>query len=349
MLDLVYRKISKSGYPSLPRLLVNRSITDKYQIVKLGNSHADVGITFEGFNLRSLDLAGVAQRFSYDLVLLKQYHKQIEDNAVILIAVTPISFSHRQADRNDGMQYNYYDSVSPFLIPDLIIDDYIQQKLLPFLRSGYLLRKFYADLVKERIAKEEKWEEPKIIETEATTENDNQPKLPILNIRPEEILFNVEAIKAELTSPSPVDSAQYIDNMNFIFNKWYQTDEFDPKYFEINRRDLAELISYCRKNHWRPVLITIPVTEILKDGVLDDYMDKYLYENLEKVDLLGAEYIDFSSRKELSTATSFFGNADHLNSKGAAIFSYVLLHELIDKGYLAPDADGYDYRPLYKK
>ena len=348
LFDLVYRTVTHNGYNFPSHLLINKEITNKYQIVKVGNSHAEDSLTFEKYNARSLDLAGVAQRFSYDMVLLKQHRKEIEDNALIIISVSPISFSHKIADASDGLQYNYYGTVSPFLIPNLKVGDYIQQEFVPFLRSGYLFRKWYTDKVEERISEEERWKEPEQQQLEVVVPPQAPTKGPILNIDPEEIPYNVEAILAELNSPSPISKERYIDNMNFIFNKWYHTEEFDPKYFEINRRDLEKLIAYCKKNNWRPVLITIPISAVLQEGLLDDYMGKYLYENMDKTDLQGAEYIDFSNQLNVSTNNYLYSNADHLNKRGGAIFSYILMNTLIERGYLPPEIDNYDYRPLYK-
>jgi hypothetical protein len=42
-----------------------------------------------------------------------------------------------------------------------------------------------------------------------------------------------------------------------------------------------------------------------------------------------------------------FGNADHMSGSGAAVFSYILLKDLIEAGYLPESVDGYDYGPLY--
>lgn len=352
-IDFIYRNVTHSEYNLPSHLLVNKSIQDKYQLVKVGNSHAEDSLTFEKYNLKSIDLAGVAQRFSYDLVLLKQHRKEIADNALVIISVSPISFSHKIADSSDGLQYNYFGAVSPFLIPDLKVSDYLQQEFFPFVRSGYLFRQWYSNKVNERISEEERWKEPEKKQASTTDIKEKQPVVEapklVLNIAQDEVIFNVEAIENELKNPSYVNSESYIDNMNFLFKKWYHTEEFDPKYFVENRKDLEELILYCLKNNWRPVLITIPISAVLQDGLLDDYMEKYLYENLRATNLHKVEYLDYSNLTSITKNNSLFSNADHLNKKGGAIFSYLLLKDLIERGYLEPAVDHYDYRPLYKE
>lgn len=329
--DALYRQWFHLDPESSPLFLTSPEIEQPYQIVTVGNSHAQSGIDFRKYNLRGLNLSGVAQRFNFDFALLKQRHQQIEDGALILIPVTPISFSHRPADRHDGLQANYYGTLAPWLIPDLKIDDYVQMKLLPSVRSGYQIRQYYADAVRERVAKEERWDEPEAAPQRAAG-------APIGD--PTELYYALETIQSELASPTAAPVQDYIDNMSFIFHKWYETDEFGTQHFARNRKDLERLIRYSLDHNWRPVLITIPLTEVLQEGLLDDYMQKYLYDNLAKTDLQGVEYIDFSHHS-IAQNTSLFSNADHFNERGAAVFSYILLQELIDRGYLPPEADGY--------
>lgn len=332
--DQIYRQVTGKPNASLGPIWKHASIEDPYEIVAVGNSHAQDAITFERFNLRGLQLSGVAQRFRFDRVLLQQYENQIADNAIILIDVSHISFSHRKADQSDGMQGNYYGRVSPFLIPDLKVSDYLQVTVFPFLRTGSSWRNEYAQKVKDRISEEERWKSPDDAPHEA-------PQAPPF-YETHEYFTYVDAIKHELRNPRPISNEKYIDNMNFIFNKWYETDEFSPDYFSYNRKELEKLISYCIEQNWRPVLLTIPVTSVLEDGLLDDYKQVYIYDNLEKSDLQGAPYFDFTTRADITENMSLFGNADHLNWRGGLIFSYVLLQELIEKGYLSEDSDGYD-------
>lgn len=345
--DLMYRRFNQLVYPLPEALLPHPTIEEKYQIVKVGNSHAQDGVSFKGYKLKNLDLTRGAQRFKYDLVMLRQYSNQIEEGAIIIIDASQISFSHSDANVVDGVQHTYYKSASPLLIPHLKVGDYLQSEIFPFLRSGYLWRQAYAKTVQERIAQEQKApsvkEEPAPVinlgETQPLSDNE-------LRLTPENKYYNVEIIEKELASPSADIPETYRDNLNFIFNKWYHTDEFNPRYFETNRRDLEELIAYCLSQKWRPVVITIPIAQVLEEALLDDYLQVYLYDNINKTDLQGAPYLDYTSRRDITANFTLFGNADHLNPKGAAIFSYVLLQDLIDLGYVSPEVDGYDHRPL---
>jgi hypothetical protein len=366
--DALYRRAYGLAYKRPQNLLAHPNIEEKYKVVKLGNSHTQSGITFEKFKTKSLNLSSVAQRFETDLALLKQYQNQIDEGALIIINVSPISFSHTNFNSKKGFQSGYYGGVSPFYIPNLNWGDYIESELLPFVRSGHFWRRKYATAVIDRLSAQEKAEFEKNTEQAAQTEqtvptpiavSSEVPALaavasdvpsvdPVLNVLPSEIPFNVEFIEAALAKPTKIHK-KFEESVNFTYNKWYHTDEFDTQYFAINRRDLERVITFAQKHNWRPVLITIPITNELEAGLGDGYKQKYLYDNREKTNLFGTEYIDFSNDIRISGNNAWFANADHFNDTGAAAFSYVLLQTLIEKGYLEKDVDGYDYRPLYKE
>lgn len=345
VVDGVYRKLVDDDYPK-PVIWFNRPIEPKYDFVVLGNSHSQSGITLEGINRSGLILNGVAQRFDFDLALLKQYHKQIAPGAVVVIPVTPISFSHKKTHQGDGLQGMYYSEVAPFLIPYLNIGNYVQARITPFFRSGYLLREWHATNVRQKVAAQEKWVEPTPEPTPApavtlVSESTLEPT-PV----PKNVHLNVEHLSRLLETTGHTEVGKHTDNINFVYNKWLHTEEFGQEYFEHNRLMLEKVISYIKAQGWRPILVTVPLSAELVEALPDDYMQVYLYDNLDKTDLQGAEYLDFSDYTALSANNEFFVNADHLNDTGAIVFSYQLLQELINRGYLPKTADLYDYSPL---
>ncbi len=352
VVQLVYIQYVDIPYPKPANILPKPPLApaDQYQLVVLGNSHVESGLVLYGYQLPALNMGGVAQRFNFDLALLKHYRRQLADDAVVVINVSPISFSHRPADKNDGLQYNYYGRVSPFFIPHLLISDYLQLQLLPVLRSGYDLRKEYAQRVSDRRAAEEKWEEdlPEIQTATSSTDTQSAPQpTTVLSTEPGKYFMNVNAINQELAQPRPGNVEKLQENSYYVYGKWYESEEFSTQHFEHNRQDLAELLDYVEEQGWTPVLITIPISDILLKTLHDDYLETYLYQNLQQVDTQGVEYIDFSQESSISAQPALFSNADHLNDDGEQIFSYVLLRSLIDRGYIPESADGYSYGPLY--
>lgn len=346
VVDTVYRKLVDDDYPQ-PVIWFERPIEPKYDFVVLGNSHSQSGITLEGVNRNGLILNGVAQRFDFDLALLKQHHTQIAAGAVVIIPVTPISFSHKKTHQGDGLQGMYYSQIAPFLIPYLNIGNYVQARITPFFRSGYLLREWHATNVRDKVAAQEKWIEstpeptpaPMLESTVVSLPTPTQELVPLLETSP----FSVGHIMRQLGTMDPADVNKHDENIHFVYNKWLHTEEFGQEYFEHNRLMLEKVISYAKAQGWRPVLITIPLSAELVEALPDDYMQVYLYDNLTKTNLQGVEHLDFSDYAAVSANNRFFVNADHLNENGAIVFSYHLLQELISQGYLPKTADGYYY------
>ena len=343
-IDAIYRNIYHLKYELPQNIFILPEIKDKYDIVKLGNSHADDGIDFSHYEGKSLGLASVGQPFEYDLAYLKMHTRQIKKGAVILIDASPLSFSQKIVGVGDALQTNYYDGrISPFLIPNINVGDYIQSRILPFLRSGYLLRQKHMEEIQTRISNEERRPQDFV-----TQNNETDQKETLSSTIITKDYYNVQTIQEELDNPSSVPSNYLVDSMHFIVNKWYNTDGFGVQYFETNRKDLQKIIDYCFKMQWRPVLITVPVSQVLLNGLKSDYMQVYVYNNLLKTNLHGLDYFDFTKNIQLTNDSFLFANSDHLNGKGAAVFSYLLLRRLIDRGYLPEEADKYDYSPLWK-
>lgn len=351
-IDWAYRHAYGLSFQIPHNLWILPEIENKYTLVKLGNSHATEGITLERYKLKSLSLTNAAQSFEYDLANLKMYSRQIKEGAIILINISPISFSQIKPGRENSLQTQYYDGrLSPFLIPHLKVEDYLQSQVFPFLRAGYLWRQHYDDPIREKVTAlaRAQWPTP-------------TPTPPIVPVAPklvtqsqtgeakavEEVgYFNVNVIESELASPSVSIANKLGDSMTFIYNKWYHTDGFGKEYFEANRMDLERLIAYTLKKKWRPVLVSIPISQVLEDGLLPDYMQTYVYDNISKTNLQGVDYFDFSKYDPIKRDSFLYRDSDHLNGNGAAVFSYLLLQRLIQKGYLSPSADGYDYRPIH--
>lgn len=136
-IDYIYRQTYHLKYETPNNVFILPEIPEKYELVRLGNSHSQDGITFERYSVKSLSLASIAQTFDYDLAYLKMHARQIKEGAVIIISASPISFSSKMASVGDSLQTNYYDGrITPFLIPHIKIGDYLQSRIFPFCPFG---------------------------------------------------------------------------------------------------------------------------------------------------------------------------------------------------------------------
>ena len=361
--DIIYRRIYNYSYHWSKNFLPLPEIAEKYDIVRLGNSHADEGITFEYFKLKPLYLSSVAQSFDYDLAMLKMYGKQIQKGAIIIINISPVSFSQKKPGKEDYVNTNYYDGrLSPFLIPQFKLDYYVEFSLVPFIRTGYLWRDAYAKEVKERTTmiyaaawkKEEKIPQktpPSTINSTATdtniinTTSADRDSTNTTKTVPDSINTQKPNVKKtddlDLSTMPQESQDKLARSVDFLIEKWYRSGDFGIQYSEANSIDLAKLIDYCVKMKWRPILITIPISQISLDRLEQNYMQIYVYGPLAKTNLYGAPYFDFSTNKQFIRNGAFFNDADHLNKNGAKILSHMLIKRLIARGYVTEEVDGY--------
>lgn len=338
--DYLHRQETQQEYHWPKNVLPFPEIEEKYELVALGNSHAESGLIFSQYNLRTDLLASVSQSFEYDLAMLKMNSRKIDKNAIILITISPISFSQKQPRKEDLVNMNYYDGrLSPFLIPYLKVSEYLQIQVAPFARTGYLWRQEHAKKVADEVAISYALTRgEKITPTPAPALKVSTP--PVATA-PQETGIGLEEIQKELNSP-PDPYADWISrSADLTADKWYNSGGFSEDSFAKNRKDLEAIINYSLDHHWRPVLITFPISQVLLETVEKNYLKKYIYDNLNATNLHGAPYINLAEDQRLAKNKYLYDNADHLNKKGAAIASYLILQELIKKNYLPKSADGY--------
>lgn len=338
--DYLYRYPTQQEFHWPKNVLPFPEIKDRYELVALGNSHAESGLIFEKYNNRTNLLASVSQSFEYDLAMLKMNSHQIDDNAIILITISPISFSQKQPRREDLVNMNYYDGrLSPFLIPYLKVSEYLQIQVAPFVRTGYRWRQEHAKKVAEDVSVSYALTRgEKITPTPTPTA---KIITPVITKQTEETVINLQEIQKELnTLPDPY--ADWISrSADLTADKWYNSGGFGADSFAKNRKDLEKIIAYSLDQGWRPVLISFPISQVLLETVEKDYLKKYIYDNLDATNLRGLPYFNLAEDPRLVKNKYLFNNADHLNSKGAAIASYLILQELIKKNYLSKEIDGY--------
>lgn len=353
VVDYKYCQVYEVSRQWPPRIFPHPPISEPYEIVKVGNSHAEDGLTFADYRLKSLSLSAVAQSFEYDLAMLKMYKNQIKDNALIIINVSPLSFSQGRPTRFNGINTNYYDGrLSPWLIPHFNIGIYIERQLLPFVQSGVLWRQRHAEFTKQQAMNTYG---QRLSDSQNTPiANQDNPKLSLrvddakfsqedtgmASVSPSSHLSRVDAIRFEL-HVFQSDQKRLEDSALKIYEKWLVSKDFLPDYFSENRKDLENLVQYCLSQKWRPVLITLPISQILIDNLGAEYLPTYVNDHVQQLQARDILYIDFNKDTRLTQNARLFSNADHLNSKGADIVSFLLLEKLIEHQILPAAANGY--------
>ena len=101
--------------------------------------------------------------------------------------------------------------------------------------------------------------------------------------------------------------------------------------YEENIKEISAVIDLCYSHKLRPVLITMPVTDVLNEIYANDIdffftFEKFSKELCEKYSDL--PYLDYSRDERFSANHSLFADGDHLNTIGAEMFTHILLSDL---------------------
>jgi hypothetical protein len=104
--------------------------------------------------------------------------------------------------------------------------------------------------------------------------------------------------------------------------------------YDYNLANLAELISYCQEQGWRPVLVTTPYTSQYTSNFSSDFLDDF-HERAEAVGKkYGVPYLDFSRSAPYSGDIELFCDSDHLNVRGRERFTGEVIDTLREMGML---------------
>lgn len=96
---------------------------------------------------------------------------------------------------------------------------------------------------------------------------------------------------------------------------------------------LYNIISLCERKCVRPILITTPYLKEYTHAVgrIDPEFYEDFYEIISVIQRkTGVEYYDYGDDKRFAQQYELFADMDHLNDKGAKIFTSIVLEELID-------------------
>lgn len=96
---------------------------------------------------------------------------------------------------------------------------------------------------------------------------------------------------------------------------------------------LYEMIDLCKELQATPVLITTPYLSEYTAPVLENDPDFYddFYGIIDQVqEETGVQYIDYAFDERFSDRYDLFFNTDHLNRKGARMFTKILFNETLD-------------------
>ncbi len=165
-------------------------------------------------------------------------------------------------------------------------------------------------------------------------------KLPIISagINRNKILYDISDVEL-----SPYHNRNMIideeEIFEYCYNKhksWVENDnEYINTGYVLNIQEVSKIIDLCYENNLRPIIITLPVTDVLNSMYSDSFFEVFsqFYQDLSnKYPKLLC--LDYSRNETFSNNHELFYDGDHLNNAGAELFTKTLISDLRDKELL---------------
>lgn len=276
------------------------------QVANTGNSHSANGIryeTYRQYNCFNFALGG--QPLIYDYLVLNNYSDFIEEDAVIFIEVSYFSLYYTLSNDDASMLSRYY----YILDADNIINYSIRDD---FLYHYFPIIAIHPDQITK------------------ITKNifDYYNKKPLGSLQE-------EAVSRETVNDGIDITQQMTESGRERFEEHY-------RYYQLNNglmdeaevEALENIMKLCEKNKWRAVLITAPCTAQYTDCFPEELVQnvtEHLYNLAERY---GVPYLNYSKNKTFCGDLSLFLDSDHLNARGASIFTDILMEWCKKEGYL---------------
>ncbi len=294
MLYLNMRYKETNYYLQLNGLGKFRKVPNGITTLNLGNSHEQAGIVYNE-ERSGYNLALASQPFEYDYYVLDQYSSCLADGATVLI---PISYF--------DWHYAY---------EELFLDEI----------SVYNER-YYSILDKSHIMNYD-WKKDLLYHW-----------FPLLTAG-ENMKYIFEDIAwvdfaEDHTIVADIDAVASYKHKSWTEDVMATDADGIKEAKKRNQEYLKKTIDFCYEHGYRPVLITLPVTNQLTELFSQEFLKDFRACTQEVLACYpGLEYLDYSKDQEFAGNLKYFKDSDHLNSNGAAAFSARLFKDLADRGY----------------
>ncbi|MGL4999401.1 MAG: hypothetical protein ACRC5T_10575 [Cetobacterium sp.] len=267
------------------------------KIINLGSSHGQYGFVYPKES-NGYNLGVSSQPFFYDEAILKKYKSNLQSGGVVLIPVSIFSFY--MGDEINEFSEGYYSFLDYKEIYEGNKNQQELKKNFPLLYNGNDLRA----VIKYFITN--------------ISKGDFTPKEPI---HPKNLTLEEKIVEADTTTAR---------HLGVSDNKLNQP-------FEIAVNQVKDIITICKENNLIPILVTTPQTYLYNDRIGEKNYEERIYSKIKKVNESFQNeliYLDYSHDKRFENNLDLFADDDHLNRKGAEIFTKIVLEDLKEKKLL---------------
>ncbi len=315
LLNIPYREIDDAKYMDMWNLRMLGNQINEVEIANVGSSHGAYDFVYDGLTqdgYSCFNFGSVSQTYQYDLALLAEYGKHLDEGCVVFIPVSYFSFNNETVNATEAqaLSIKYYHCLSPKNIPNYDLYTDIVTTRLPILSAGEDLLKLlptFSPSLKVFAAEDEPDNE--------STETDEAAAESVETDEAAKSVEMDEAAAAEFASRAAMRFDRHFNNKETLF-------------LPEREEQLLSLIDYCKKHEFTPVLLTTPFSVYYNTPVPEDFLDRF-YGTINRIASdTNVSYYDYSHDARFSVNLTYFSDSDHLNAEGAAYFMEIIAEEV---------------------
>lgn len=141
LLNIPYREIDDAKYMDMWNLRMLGNQINEVEIANVGSSHGAYDFVYDGLTqdgYSCFNFGSVSQTYQYDLALLAEYGKHLDEGCVVFIPVSYFSFNNETVNATEAqaLSIKYYHCLSPKNIPNYDLYTDIVTTRLPILSAG---------------------------------------------------------------------------------------------------------------------------------------------------------------------------------------------------------------------
>ena len=91
---------------------------------------------------------------------------------------------------------------------------------------------------------------------------------------------------------------------------------------------LSDEIDFCYQNNWRPVLVTPPVPEHIREYISDGFIDKFIYQNIDELQKRFPDLKLLDYYRDDRFTEDMFQSGVFMNEKGRKYYSKILFGDI---------------------
>jgi hypothetical protein len=296
ILNILYRKTNSHKNATINIQKYLDGVPNGLSVVNLGSTFAWYNINYNYFPVKGFNFALIPQSLGYDFKILKQYHGHINEHGVVLICLCSFVFLvDSYQDDNSNMKYYYF--LNCEYINNYNPRKHTIYKKFPLFRNPLLVKRIIRD-------------EP-------------------LRVK-DSMLVNTEEYLS-VTARNRITN--WCKEFGFQDMYAYKSSEKINSITGKTVNRLCEMIDYCIKNSFSPVIVIAPVYKQYSGLLSDEMLKNCLYDNIVRANVQNIPVFDYFKDKRFQDC-SLYINSDCLNKKGQELFNKVLVKDLSENGLL---------------